>query len=169
MSEKAITPENEARLGGEIFRIACSNCHLPRRGFNALGPRLTGLDQAFVAALASKTDLMRAGMPPFPGKPEEAKALARYLLDNAPKEPVSNDGEAVFKRRCGQCHSISGPFRPVAKALEGQKAEDLAELIGSIEMMNDKMPPWTGNDIERKALAQYLADACKPVSSGGAK
>ena len=169
VSEQTITPENEVKLGGEIFRIACSNCHLPRRGFNALGPRLTGLDQAFVAALVSKTDLMRAGMPPFPGKPEEAKALARYLLESAPKEPVSNDGKAVWARRCAQCHSVSGPFRPVAKALGGQKAEDIADIIGSLEVMSDKMPTWTGNDIEKKALAQYLAETCKPVSPGGAK
>ncbi len=169
VSEKEITPANEAKAGEELFRMACSICHVPRKGFNALGPRLTGLDHAFVTALVSKTDLMRAGMPPFVGKPEEAAAVARYLMDNAPKEPVPNDGKAVWKRRCGECHTISGPFRPVADAFAGQKAEDIADTIASIEMMNDQMPRWTGNDVEKTALARYLSEACKASAKGGAK
>jgi mono/diheme cytochrome c family protein len=128
-----------------------------------------GLDHAFVSALVSKTDLIRAGMPPWVGKPEEAEAVARYLMDNTPKEPVSNDGQAVWNRRCGQCHSINGVFRPVAGAFSGQNPEDIAETIRSIEVMSDQMPPWTGNDIERKALAQYLAEACAAPAKGGAK
>lgn len=160
LSEAAITPENEAKVGGELFRIGCSGCHLPQRGFNALGPRLVGLDHAFASALAFRTDLMRAGMPPFPGTPDEAKAVARHLLDGAPGEPVSNDGEAVWKRRCGQCHTVSGVFRPVAEAFAGQGPDDIFETVGSIEMMSEKMPPWTGNDIERMALARYLSAAC---------
>lgn len=169
VSEQVLTPQNEAQLGKELFRIACSSCHLPRKGFNALGPKLVGLDQAFVAGLVARTDQIRTGMPPFPGKPEEARAVARYLVDNAPKEPVSNDGLAVWKRRCGYCHTIAGPFRPVAKALGGTSAADLADLIAGIDSMNDKMPPWTGNDIERKALSEYLTTACAAAPQGGAK
>jgi mono/diheme cytochrome c family protein len=169
VSGSAITPENEVKVGGELFRIACSNCHLPRKGFNALGPKLTGLDHAFVTALVSKTELIRAGMPPWVGKPEEAAAVARYLMDNTPKEPVSNDGKAVWERRCGMCHDIGGPFRPVAAAFSGQKPEDIAETIGSIEVMSELMPSWTGNDIERQALAHYLAEACAAPAEGGAK
>ncbi len=96
-----------------------------------------GLDHAFVTALVSKTELIRAGMPPWVGKPEEAAAVARYLMDNTPKEPVSNDGKAVWERRCGMCHDIGGPFRPVADAFKGQKPEDIAETIGSIEVMSE--------------------------------
>lgn len=177
VSIREITPENETKAGEEIFRIACSSCHLPRKGFNALGPKVMGLDRAFVAALVSKTDLMRAGMPPWPGKAEEASAVARYLLDNAPATPVSNDGKVVWLRRCGQCHSVSAEFRPVADAFAGQKPEDIGETISSIEGFSDKMPPWTGNDIERNALAKYLSTACasppkaasQPAPSGGAK
>jgi|WetSurMetagenome_2_1015567.scaffolds.fasta_scaffold20600_3 mono/diheme cytochrome c family protein len=169
MKEEAITPENEAAVGEELFWTLCSNCHLPRKGFNALGPKLVGLDHAYVTSLVSKTDLMRAGMPPFVGNAEEAKALARFLVDNAPKDPVSNDGKAVWKRRCAQCHSIAGPFRPVAKALAGTSPGDLADLISGIDSMNDKMPAWTGNDIERKALAEYLAEACASAPKGGGK
>ncbi len=31
------------------------------------------------------------------------------------------------------------------------------------------MPTWTGNDIERQALAHYLAEACAAPAEGGAK
>lgn len=169
VSESAVTPENEAKVGEELFRIACSNCHVPRKGFNALGPKMTGLDRAFVSALVAKTELLRAGMPPWVGKPDEAAAVARYLMNNAPQEPVSNDGRVVWNRRCSQCHTLSGEFRPVKDAFSGQKPEDIADTIGSIEMMNEQMPPWTGNDIERRALAEYLSEACAAPAPGGAK
>jgi hypothetical protein len=46
---------------------------------------------------------------------------------------------------------------------------DLGDIILGIDSMSDKMPPWTGNDIERKALAEYLAAACAAPAKGGAQ
>jgi mono/diheme cytochrome c family protein/cytochrome bd-type quinol oxidase subunit 1 len=159
VSQKSITPQNEKKAGEELFRIACAACHRPAAGTNALAPRLKGLDSAFVGALIERAGFMKGGMPPFPGKPGEARAIARYLVSLAPVVPVSNDGAAVFARRCAQCHTVAGPFRPVGKALEGQSAADIADLIAGIDSMSDKMPAWTGNDIERQSLAQYLSKA----------
>lgn len=165
VSEKSLTPQNEKKAGAELFRIACAACHRPASGTNALAPRLKGLDSAFVAGLIQHAELMRGGMPPFPGTPEEARAVARYLVSLAPAVPVSNDGAAVFGRRCAQCHTVAGRFRPLAAALEGQSPADMSDLIGNLDSMSNNMPPWTGNDIERQALAEYLSTAAQPSAA----
>jgi mono/diheme cytochrome c family protein len=164
MGAKKVTPQNEIDIGRQLFRAACSQCHLPRRGFNALAPRFVGLDRAFIASLVQKTDLMRGGMPPFPGNADEAHAIARYLVGLAPAEPVSNDGAAVWTRRCAMCHSLRGAFRPVIEAFSDQMPDDIADIIANIDSMNEIMPAWTGNALEKAALASYLAEqAKKPV------
>ncbi len=155
--EKAINPANEAAVGKELFRIACSACHNPYRGPNAVAPKLEGLDPSFVAGLVARTDQMRDGMPPFPGNAQDAKAVASYLKKGVPEGPVPEDGAAVWGRRCAPCHTLAGSFRPVGSFFKGQKSDDVAIIIESIDSVNDKMPPWTGSQAEEKALADYLA------------
>ncbi len=164
VGEKTITPSNEAAAGKELFRIACSACHNAVSGSNAVAPRLKGLDAAFVGGLVYRTDLMRGGMPPFPGTQREAQAVARYLSEKIPGGGVPSDGASVWARRCGPCHTLAGSFRPVGSFFKGQKPDDVAAVIEAIHSVNEEMPPWSGSQAEEKTLAEFLA-----AQGGGAK
>ncbi len=158
VSAHEFTPKNREILGEELFRITCGPCHRPNMGFNALAPKLQGLDEAFVAGLVAGTGHMRGRMPPFVGKNLEAKSIAAYLMKGVDSGAADNSGPAVWRRRCGSCHSLRGEFRPVIEAFEDQTPEDIAETIQYIEYMSELMPPWSGSDAEKGALAKYLSE-----------
>ena len=164
---KAVTPGREVRAGHEVFLIACSSCHRPVKGMNPLGPAVKGLDESFLAATILKSEIMRHAMPPFPGKPEEADALARYLLVSAPLGPPAMGGRAVWGRRCGFCHTLKGPERPVKPFFLGKTQDEVSDILGTIDSLNAAMPRWTGSPAEKEALAHYLA-TLTPVKSSGA-
>jgi mono/diheme cytochrome c family protein len=164
VTDPAVTPQNKLHAGKELFRITCGPCHRPRHGYNALKPKLAGMDQAFVASLVMKSDMLRGGMPPFLGAPEEADAVAAYLAKDGLPQAVEPSGESAFRRRCGVCHDVRGTLRPIAEAFQGQSPADIAETIASIDLMSDKMPKWTGTEAERQAIGTFLSQAC---SAGG--
>lgn len=159
-SETSVTPGNRVKVGEEIFRISCSACHRPYRGYNALRPKLAGLDEPFVAGLVKSSGLMRGGMPPFLGTAEEAAAVAAYLCQRGLPSAPDASGEAVFNRRCNQCHDLEGDRRPIVGSLEGMDAASLSDFISILS--SDNMPAWSGTADELKALSEYLAAECAP-------
>lgn len=163
VTDRAITPENRLRAGEEVFRISCGSCHRPYRGFNAVTPKLSGLDVTFVGGLVRGTDLMRGGMPPFLGTPEEATAVAAYLCAKGLPPAADASGRAVFERRCAPCHDLEGDRRALRPSLEGMDSDSLAGFLPELE--TDRMPKWTGSEVEMKALANYLSLAC--AAKGG--
>jgi mono/diheme cytochrome c family protein len=165
-SVKAVTRQNEAQAGKEIFVMACSQCHTVRSRLIPLGPRLASLDEGFASWLAYRTDLMRGGMPPFPGTAAEAEAVAHYLRVAALPEAISSDGASVFRRRCGVCHTMSGSFRPLARVFEGEKAEDAVSVLNDLQSFSSDMPKWTGSETEKSALAQWLVAQSNPAKKG---
>ncbi len=150
--------------GRDLFRVACSSCHAVTRGLNALAPAIRGMDQPYLAALVLRTDLIWPGMPPFPGKAPDARAIAAYLAARAGQAPAPSGGAAIWRMRCGVCHTLNGPFRPVLPTVKGMGPKDISDLIASIEVMNSAMPHWSGTDAERESLASYLAaqEGAKP-------
>lgn len=156
---KAWSPE-DPRAGRALFLRACGPCHGLDRGQRALRPRLRGLEEPYVAALVLHADALRGPMPPFPGTAGEAGALARFLLEGSVPTP-SASGEEAFRRRCAPCHTLSGPFRPLAPAFASSSVEDAADLLTGLDSLNEAMPPWTGTDGERRALAEYLTAASR--------
>ncbi len=168
VSAAAVTPQNQRRVGEELFRLACSHCHTVRKGLIPLAPKMVAVDETFAANLALRTDQMRGRMPPFPGTAEEARAIAHYLRLSAMPVPQPGDGASVFRRRCGPCHTVSGAFRPLAKSLKGMAESELSDLVQNLDSMNDKMPPWTGTNAERGALCAWLAGQVKASPVGGA-
>ncbi len=155
-SMHAVTRENEARAGKEIFLMACSQCHTVRSKLIPLGPRLASLDEAFSSSLAYRTGLIRGGMPPFPGTEAEAEAVAHYLRVAAIPEATPLDGASVFKRRCGVCHTLAGCFRPVAGAFDGRTAKEAKGMLDGLQMLSSQMPKWTGGEAEKNTLAEWL-------------
>ena len=100
---------------------------------------------------------MRGGMPPFPGTEAEAGAVAHYLHVAAMPEMAHQDGRSVFGRRCGPCHTLSGSFRPVLPAFEGEDANGAMAILDDLRSFSDQMPKWTGSPDEKRALAEWLA------------
>jgi mono/diheme cytochrome c family protein/cytochrome bd-type quinol oxidase subunit 1 len=159
-------PGNELEAGREIFRIACSPCHRPHRGFNPVGTRIKGLDGPFLTAVFHGIEDTRHAMPPFPGTLEEARALAAYSLSQAPPGPADLSGKAVWKRRCGPCHTLKGPVRAVKPFFLGKTRQEVGEVLDALPLLSEKMPPWTGTAQEKDAITEYLA-TLTPVSAGG--
>lgn len=142
-------------LGGEIFRIACGNCHA-RTGYNGMRTRVRHWDAEQTAAMIQRLEHMRRRMPPWVGTRQEAEALAAYLMtlkDPSPEPPPAG-GEAVFQIHCSSCHSVDG-FRALRELVEGLTDDDLDEYLTDME--SDVMPPFFGSDAERRALAEWLA------------
>jgi mono/diheme cytochrome c family protein len=147
-------------LGEEIFRIACANCHA-RDGYNGMRMRVQHWNEELTAAMVQRIEYMRRKMPPWVGTQPEAEALAAYLMTlkdptiaiAAARATEPLDGEAVFGYSCASCHSVDG-FRAIREMVEGLTAEDLEEYL--LDMESDEMPPFTGSNAERRALAEWL-------------
>jgi mono/diheme cytochrome c family protein len=163
---KKAGPGNELEAGREIFRVACSPCHRPHKGFNPVGPKVKGLDEPFLSAVYYGIEGTRHAMPPFPGTLEEARALALYSLSQAPPGAADLSGKAVWKRRCGPCHTLKGPSRAVKPFFLGKTREEVVEVLDALPLLSEKMPPWTGTPKEKGSLAEYLA-TLTPVPEGG--
>lgn len=156
---KAWSPQ-DPRAGRALFLRACGPCHGLHGGRRALRPVLRGLEEPYVAALVLHADALRGPMPPFAGNAEEAKTLARFLLQGSSPTP-SASGEEAFRRRCAPCHTLAGPFRPLAQAFASSTVEEASDLLTALDAISEAMPPWTGTDAERRMLAEYLTSASR--------
>jgi mono/diheme cytochrome c family protein len=65
-------------------------------------------------------------------------------------------GENLFQLQCGSCHGASG-YRGLKRRVDGWDAEFAADILQHIPMMHGTMPPYAGNEADRKALGSYLA------------
>ncbi|HVO09599.1 MAG TPA: c-type cytochrome [Vicinamibacteria bacterium] len=172
----------EAQAGQVVFAVECAACHtldghlsirslVRGRGVAALE---TVLEQTArpVASDGRAASWSEPGvrvvtwrgrrMPPFAGTRAEQHALAVYLsrlggdsaagLDS-PAPP--GGGLAAFEAHCSACHGAGAPW-PIQPRLRGRSAAELYELIGRLPELREEMPPFSGSENERRALAAYL-------------
>ncbi len=143
--------------GRELFVAECAACHSVG-GYRAIGSRVSGWDEAFAREMLLHLPLIRGTMPPFAGNGQDRAALAHYLVSVAAvPPPVAKDalGRQAFATRCALCHTLDGQRRPLS--LSGSDPETIEGLIGSLSDISSDMPPFTGSDAERHALAVFLA------------
>jgi mono/diheme cytochrome c family protein len=116
-------------------------------------------------------------MPPFAGTEAEKRAVAVYLarLGGDPlaglESPVGgSDGLRVFETHCTACHGTEAPW-PLAERLRGRSASELYEILGRLPEVREEMPPFSGTEDERRALAHYLAELATagPAGNGEVK
>ncbi len=72
------------------------------------------------------------------------------------EDSIMEAGQEIFGFLCSSCHSTDGPMndiRPLTKGLTTLGMESLLEGMGKISAY---MPPFMGNDQEKKALALYI-------------
>jgi mono/diheme cytochrome c family protein len=172
----------EAEAGREVFRLECAACHT-ERGHLGIVPLVRGKSVAAIAAVldaaakpvtadgqpASWSDpgvrvatWLGRRMPPFAGTDAEKRALAIHLARLGGDEragldtpPATAGGAQVFEQHCAACHGPEAPW-PITDRLRGRSAGELYDLIGRLPQVREEMPPFTGSEDERRALAQYL-------------
>lgn len=148
--------------GHDLFLRACRSCHT-LDGYKALAPAFDGTDAAFAAGAIRGVARMRGNMPPFPGSHAESEILGAWIAERVDTRPLAEihglAGEALgaraFAVRCARCH-VPGGALDMLPTLEGLGADEMAELLDAAGELSDEMPPFTGDDRERAALADHL-------------
>jgi mono/diheme cytochrome c family protein len=145
--------------GAEVFRLQCSQCHTTD-GYLGIRPLVRGRSSASMEGMMARVHQWRGRrMPPFTGNEEDRYAVSVHLAklgggEITPRR-ASASGGAIFDSNCAMCHGSEGEF-PIAPLVSGRNEEDLYEAIGRLPDLNPMMPPFEGNDAERRALAQHL-------------
>jgi mono/diheme cytochrome c family protein len=180
--EPAARAALEAEAGREIFRLECAVCHTKEIHLG-IRRRVRGKS---VAAITAVLDAMARPvgadgqptswadphlqlatwlgrrMPPFAGTEAEKRALAIHLarVGGDPQAGVAGTAPAslglqVFEQHCAPCHGPEAAW-PITERLRGRSAAAFYELIGRLPQVREEMPPFSGTEDERRALAQYL-------------
>jgi mono/diheme cytochrome c family protein len=154
---------NSTAYAQNIFAAQCARCH-SIDGERAMRPRVLGWDAGFAADMLAHLEVTRGTMPRFAGNEQDRAALGRYLasLNPALAPTVSAPqkyGQQVFQTRCGSCHTIDGPFRPLQNALRGAGAEQIEALLPVLDSMSPNMPHFSASEADAHALAAYMAQA----------
>jgi mono/diheme cytochrome c family protein len=172
-----------AEAGRELFRLECTACHTVRghlgierlvagQGVAAIEATLVSLASPVTAdgeptawsdpGVQVATRLGRR-MPPFVGTDVEKRALAIHLArlggdaEAGVEVAASVDpGEEAFATYCAACHGPDSPW-PIEDRIRGRSSEELFELLGRLNEVQEDMPPFTGTQEERAALAEHLA------------
>ncbi len=70
-------------------------------------------------------------------------------------------GKELFQVLCLSCHSIGGPINNIKKVAVYYNEKQLNTMLSTVHQNFPYMPPFAGNDKERKALAHYVTHALK--------
>jgi len=162
-----IDETNELDAGREVFRLECQSCHTLQhyRSLRRLIRARAWDEDALFARIGSLDKMIHGAMPPFAGTEAEKRALARFLASLNPDvggrspggaKADGRGGRQVFEQDCGSCH-MDSPDDPIflRTAHDGEQA--IFEKIGRLHTLNPAMPPFTGTEEERKALAAWIA------------
>jgi mono/diheme cytochrome c family protein len=72
-------------------------------------------------------------------------------------------GENLFQLQCGSCHAATG-YRGMKCRVDGWDADFAADILQHIHVLRGTMPPFAGDEADRKALGSYLASLNQPWS-----
>ena len=97
-------------------------------------------------------------------RPDETSGIAESggilahtkWTENEVAAPDATVGKEVFRVACRSCHTLDG-YNGLKEPLKGLDEEYLYELVGRLEVLRGRMPPFPGTDVERRALARYLS------------
>lgn len=153
-----VAPGPTVEYGHEVFIAQCSACHSVN-GYRGIRSRLRGWDQRYGAAIAPHLSLTCAAMPEFAGDQNDATALGKYLatlvLEPLPSSGSEMEiGQKVFEERCALCHTIKGARRPLD--FGGADFDTVDGMLQQLDSLTPEMPPFTGTEAQRHALANWL-------------
>jgi mono/diheme cytochrome c family protein len=83
-------------------------------------------------------------------------AAARWVRgkDGAPLQGAERGAE-VFRVACRGCHSLEG-YRPIRRRVDHKPVAAIATMVGRLDKLRGRMPPFPGTDAEAHDLALYL-------------
>jgi mono/diheme cytochrome c family protein len=70
-------------------------------------------------------------------------------------------GAQLFQLQCGSCHSVDN-YRSIKQRADGWDPAFAADILQHLTVMRGTMPPYAGNEADRKALGAYLASLNEP-------
>jgi hypothetical protein len=141
-------------------------------GYHPLKPAFDGTDSEFIAGMIKGAHVVKGNMPQFVGTDHEVELLAAHIYTKVDHRHVSEIyglsgaalGEKVYEIRCGKCH-VFGGFNDKSASLIGLSDQDYNDMLDMADDLGEEMPPFTGDDIERRALIEYLMS----LTQGGVK
>jgi mono/diheme cytochrome c family protein len=87
----------------------------------------------------------------------QAKGVSHSALFLQTDDTASAEyGKNLFHLQCGSCHAAAG-YRGMNRRVDGWDAEFAADILQHLTVMHGTMPPYAGNEEDRKALGSYLA------------
>jgi len=151
--------------GKTVFEKFCASCHQADEIVQAMA----GQSPEKIAGTLETLDQISDEMVPFAGSEEEKRQLSGFLHSGGVGEggtqgaapaaaPVA--GSEVFAAHCASCHAPEEMPEKVA----GKDKQELYEILGRLNELNEEMEPFAGTDEERRALAGHLE-----TLAGGAK
>ncbi len=161
--------------GLDLFDHACHTCHTVD-GYKALAPHFAHTDVAFAEGLVKGVGVMKPHMPPFMGTPAEAKTLAAWIwkhVDHTPLDEATNLkgvalGQKVFEVRCGTCHQVGG-YKDISQSFADMGPDEVGFTLQSLSDLDASMPAFTGDEVQKQALVEYLIQIGKQSKTAVAK
>lgn len=99
------------------------------------------------------------------GLVEHTPWLKRYLNQSFPEYMAGNEslsqqtkievGKSIFQYHCASCHATVG-YNGIEPIIEPWSHSMIMDVTHNLHRANPAMPPWFGNDRERKMLGEYL-------------
>ena len=75
--------------------------------------------------------------------------------EDVARQPGNDEGKGFFDENCGMCHSADGQW--AIEKRPHRDADAFYEMLGRLPEINEMMPPFPGNDAQRRAVASHLA------------
>ena len=154
--------DDPMRYGRQLFVIQCGACH-SLDGYRSMRSRVRGWDETFAREMLPHLPLTRGTMPAYAGNEQDRAALGRYLASLAPATITGGNekdiGRQVFAMRCALCHTLGGKRRPLDFA--GMDTDAIADFTRNLSDLSPDMPPFSGTESERHALAVYLRESAQ--------
>ncbi len=162
VKNKEVTQDNEIEAGGEIFRVQCYACH--SLGIkNNINKKMAQWDLKKIRRIIGNLKGITPFMTGFVGTEDEKTALAKWFYsvthDGEPvpgAEAIKLSGEKLFENYCSDCHETETDDPAIIKLKEKKTLEEILEMLGKLDTLNEDMPPFEGSEEEKKILAEYL-------------
>ncbi|KAB2888482.1 MAG: cytochrome C [Desulfobulbaceae bacterium] len=147
--------------GRLVFEQHCASCHQADEIVQAMG----GQSPEEIAGTLETLDQISDEMVPFAGSEVEKRQLSGFLHSGGVGEggtgsATAVSGPEVFAVHCAACHAPE----ELPEKIAGRDKQELYELLGRLNELNEEMEPFAGTDEERRALAGHLE-----TLAGGAK
>lgn len=149
--QEPVEQADDGPAGGQkLFDANCSSCHSPEDVRGAF----EGATREAAGEMLLTLNEISTEMEPFGGTESERNQLADFLRlpPAAPVTAAPADGAAVFDMHCSSCHGADD----LAEKTAGWNRALIYDNLGRLQELVPDMPPFTGSEQERAALADYL-------------